>query len=96
LLVSKPRRALVGVVELGEDHVKGRVGDSIGEANIGYHTLRSCGDQEARLHFLELVDEVGIVGVNVFLRGNFPCVSLQIQVETINKLVAERTGSGPF
>jgi hypothetical protein len=73
LLVSKPCRACVGVVKLGEDHVKGRLAYSIGQARVGDLTLRSRGDEKAVLNTLELVDEITVVGEDIILVGD--CVN---------------------
>jgi len=89
LLVATLGRALVCVVELSEDHVEVRALDGICKSNIWDHTLGSCGDEVARAEGFELVDEVSIVG------GDTPCwdlrcLSLEVQIETIDELVTER------
>jgi hypothetical protein len=54
-------RACISVVELNEDIVEGRVGDSIVEVSVRNNTLRSRGDQHVGAELLNVVDELSIV-----------------------------------
>lgn len=95
LFVSGPGRALRSVVELGEDHVKGCLGNGIGEACVRDDALRSCGDEKARVLGLQAVYEVAVVGGDGSWARDLAGISLEIEVETINIGIAERTRSGP-
>jgi hypothetical protein len=96
LLEAGPSRARRSVVELGEDHVEGRLGDSIGEACVRNNALRSCGNKKVGVLGLQGVHERAVVGLDkVFVLGEIGGISLEIQVETINKVIANRTRSLP-
>jgi hypothetical protein len=82
------------VVELGEDHVELRTLDSVSEANVRNLTLGGCSDKEVLLAGLQLVDELGVVGRDTVL-GDFRGHGLEVEVETVDVLVANGTGSGP-
>jgi hypothetical protein len=54
-------RALISVVELSEDIVEGRPGNSIVQVSIRDKTLRCRGDQHVGAEFLDIVDKLSVV-----------------------------------
>jgi hypothetical protein len=78
---------------LGEDHVKGCALDGIRETDIRNLALGSRGDEKAGLDGLELVHEVGVVGLDIIRARYIAHFSFEVKVETIDERVAKRTGS---
>lgn len=75
--------ALGSVVELSEDHVEVSALDGICKTSIRDDALGSSGDEEVLVDALELVDKVGVVGLDAICRY-LRCFSLEVEVETIN------------
>lgn len=84
--------AVGSVVELSEDHVEVSTLDGIGKTGIRDNALGSSGDEEVLVDALELVDEVGVVGLDTIC-GHLRSIGLEVEVESVHDSVAERTRS---
>lgn len=91
LLVPDEGRALVAVIELGEDHVEGHFADNVGKASIWNHALGSSRDENAWLLGPSTPDEVIVVLEDELLRWDIGFLGLKIEIETIDSRGTERT-----
>lgn len=89
------RRALGSVVKLSEDHVERRGLDGVEKANVRNLALRGCGDEKVLVEALQLVDEEAVVGIDELFLGNLRSLSLEVEVKTVDELIAKRTGPIP-
>jgi hypothetical protein len=88
-------RACLSVVELGEDHVEGGVADGIRKTHVGNLALGSSGDEAVLLGYLQLVDQVTVVGKDGVVVGDGVSGGLEIEVVSVNGNIAKGTGSSP-
>jgi hypothetical protein len=83
-------RAGPGVIELGEEEVEMNLLKSIKDPGIGDHALRSAREKHGRV-FLDVLAE-DIVVLPDHIRGHIPLCGFEVEIETVDECVAERTG----
>lgn len=95
--VSSSCIAFGGVVKLDEDKVEVGLADGIGKSGVGNLALRCARDVEVpwlgrEVHVLPPLNQAVVVGEQVVVKWSWLNESLKVKIETIDVLVAERTG----